>query len=158
MAQKEQEIFELGGKWYRAVGTRTLQHDHFLAGATRQAGSERWMLRPGESHESLGARILGDIMASGKAFDMLGGLLIPVDTEKWTPGVAKETAVHLAGLTDPDEKQLANSALLGLVLEFFVNGLAYWMTSETSSTEEGSEPGPIGATTTSASGRESSGR
>lgn len=152
----EHETIKLGGREYKRVGISTLEHDHYLAGHARQAGSEQWTLRSGESHEAFAARILSDLMASGKAFPLLGGLLMPADRKApWTVGIAGETARHMAGLTDPEEKRIANTELLSLVLDFFVNGLAYWMTSGKSSPEEvsGSATDPAAA---SGSGGQSS--
>lgn len=147
----ELETIKLGAKWYKRVGISTLEHDHWVAGHARQAGSEEWMLRPGESHDAFGARILADLMASGKAFLILGGLLMPSDAERWTREGAFRTAAELALVTDPDEKRIANMELLTLVLDFFVRGLAYWMTSETSSDAEG-KPAKTEAAASSASG------
>lgn len=147
----EQETIQLGKRWYKRVGVSTLEHDHWLAGHARQAGSDGWAIRPGESHEAFGSRILGDLMANEKAFLLLGGLLMPSDEEVWTKDLARATAAEMARLTDPDEKRIANTELLSLVLDFFVNGLAYWMISETSSEAEGA-PAKIEAAASSASG------
>lgn len=150
--KEQQETYKLGGKWYRAISVpRTLEHDHFLAGHTRQAGAADWALREGESHEAFGARILGDMMASGRSFLILGGLLIPCDVEEWTAEVAAKTAHDLSRLTDPEEKKVANAALLGVVLDFFVSGLASWMISGTSSEAVG-ESGANGEAASSESG------
>lgn len=149
------ETIQLGGRWYKRVGVSTLEHDHWLAGHLRHAGSGEWMLRPGESHEDFGGRILGDLMASGKAFPVLGGLLMPSDEEKWTREMAQRTADEMAGLTNPEEKRTANLELLSCVMEFFVSGLAYWLTSEGSS-EKVDGSGKSGTTTAgSASGEKS---
>lgn len=150
----ESETISLGGVFYKRVGASTLEHDHWLAGHARQAGSEGWTLRPGESHEDFGARILADLMASGKAFLLLGGLLMPSDQQVWSREMAFKTAAHLASITDPEEKRIANTELLSLVLDFFVNGLAYWMTSETSSGAD--EPAKSAGAGSSASGQASS--
>jgi hypothetical protein len=119
-----------------------LEHDHWIAGLTRQAGAEGWRLRPGEGHEEFGARILGDLMASGKAFPILGGLLMPVACERWTREIGMATAEHLKTISDPEEKKAANSELLTVVMEFFVAGLASWMSSGSSSTEVTGGPAP----------------
>jgi len=148
------ETISLGGLFYKRVGASTLEHDHWLAGHTRQSGSENWKLRKGESHDELGARILSDLMA-GRGFLILGGLLMPSDQAVWSIEMARRTAQHLAGLTDPEEKRIANTELLSLVFEFFVNGLACWMTSETSS-EATDEPAGTGRAGSSGSGAESS--
>jgi hypothetical protein len=146
----------LGGRTYRTVEDRTtLEQDHWIAGATRNAGSGDWKLRPGESAEAFGSRILSDLMASGKAFLILGGLLLPEDEKVWTPEIGYRTAAEVAALTDPEEKRRANAQLLSVVIGFFVSGLGSWMISGTSS-EEG-EPGKQTTEIDSESGGRSSG-
>lgn len=119
----------LGGRAFRSIGESTIQHDYTFMGMVREAGLDRPTLEPGETPQDFAARLLGEILSSGRAFDLLGVLLIPEGMEDtdWTPELGEETAAHLAHLTEPDDKAKVNGLVLSTLIDFFQTGLASYL-------------------------------
>ena len=130
MAAKHQ----LGGRGFDPIGESTVEHDLHFLGLIRRAGLDDLKLEPGEVPAEFAMRILGSLLQSGSACDMLGCLLIPegATSEAWTPQMAEETTRHIAGLTDPGDKQKVHALVVSVLIDFFESGLASWVNSESS--------------------------
>lgn len=153
------EHISLGGKEFEQIGNSTAEHDDWLAGALSRAG-----LRPlpkiGEHEQPLdyAERMLVHLQQTGERFRVLGALLIPVglDSMKWTPKLGLETAEHCRKLGAPADKKKLDNLTLQLLFDFFVEGVASWMSSKSSSETTGGGPGRDQRKTGSASGTPSS--
>ena len=126
----------LGGRPFAAIGESTMEHDVVYCGALARAGLQPVPgIEEGEDPQDYCDRITGLVMGSGELFNLLGAMLIPAETtsEKWTPTIAAETAEHLKGLTDPEEKLKVRAQIASLIFDFFRVGIASSLTSLTSS-------------------------
>jgi len=125
----------LGGRTFEVIGESTVEHDFTFMGIARKVGLDRPALLDNESVEEFAVRLLGDLLASGLALDLLGCLLIPegIRSEDWTPEIGQETANFLGRLSSPAEKDKVRSLTLAALVDFFESGLAFSIASETSS-------------------------
>jgi hypothetical protein len=136
---------EIGGQKWRAVKRSTIEHDFWLMKHIREAGLNAVHLRPGEKPEDFAVRLLHEVIGSGKAFTLLGGMLLPdgVPDEHWTPERAEQTAAFMRGLAADEDKAAVKSAIISLLTGFFEAGLASSDTSDTASVSQpASEPQP----------------
>src|SRR6266568_3512535 len=80
---------------------------------------------PGETAEQFAERLLFMVIDSGKVFQLLGCMLLPlgVPDEKWTPEEAERTADFLRVLRDPQDKSDVQSLVVSLLVGFFSEGL-----------------------------------
>lgn len=119
------ETTKLNGRVYRAIKTSTIEHDFYMIDRIRAAGLDRVTLAEGENAEQLAMRLLEMTIGTGKAFEILGGLLIPVDVQDidWTPAIAEETAENIKRTTDDAEKAEIRQQLVALLISFFNAGL-----------------------------------
>jgi hypothetical protein len=126
---------ELGGRSFVAVLETTAEHDFLTMGHIRATGLSEAAQRPDESPEDFAVRLVGDLAASGRAFDILGSLLVPEGTESlaWTPKMGAETAAFMRGLTDQRSKNQLYTLTAQLMLAFFQDGLLSFKTSKPSS-------------------------
>lgn len=118
------ERYVLGGHAYNPVGVFTAEHDAYMMGRVRRAGLDQLVMESGEDTEVFARRFFGEMMASGEAFNLLGGLLVP-EGAKWTPEVARETATLCAGLTEDEDKAQLWEMFATLVVRFFAKGREY---------------------------------
>lgn len=144
----------LGGRAFRKIGIATLEHDFRLIGLLREIGLYEPYRLQSESPAEYGTRLLQDLIASGRAFDVLGHLLIPAEVppENWTPEIARETAGFIGALTRPEDKEEIQALTLGFLLGFFEHGLSSWRLSTTSSESCRSESPTATPATAMASG------
>lgn len=128
---KPAQRHELGGRVFTVIGESTIEHDFHFMGLVKAAGLDRPTLRIDESPGDFAVRILGELLGSGHACEMLGCLLIPegIRSEDWTPKIAAETATFIGRLADPSEKQKVRALVLSLLIDFFERGLASWRAS-----------------------------
>ena len=127
----EQKIYNLGNKAFKALKQSTIEHDFWLMDTIRAAGLEQVTLRPGEEAETFATRLLHDVIASGRVFDLLGGVLVPADSNDldWTPEAALQTAAFMRKLSEPTDKILLQSLVVELLIGFFQDGLVALMLS-----------------------------
>jgi hypothetical protein len=137
------DYLEIGGQKWRAVKRSTIEHDFWMMKHIREAGLDAVRLRPGEKPEEFAVRLLHEVIASGKAFTLLGGMLLPdvVPDEHWTPERAEQTAAFLRGLAADEDKAAVKSAIISLLTGFLEAGLRSYADSATASTA-GSQPNP----------------
>ncbi|OGS01542.1 MAG: hypothetical protein A2V88_02640 [Elusimicrobia bacterium RBG_16_66_12] len=126
----------LGGVAYVPVGVATIAHDVWLMGKVHAAGLHDVVVREGEDSDSWAKRFVFEMMASGAALEVLGGIVVPeaVGPAGWTPGVATATALHLGSLAGEEDKEAVFGILLTTVLAFFESGLTSFSRSMRSST------------------------
>lgn len=134
----------LGGRRFSVIGESTVEHDLTFMGLLRKAGLDMPTLREGELPKDFATRLLGDLLGSGKACELLGCLLIPegVESEDWTPELGQETAEHIGHLTSAADKQKVNQLILSALVDFFESGLASLAATRASSYAEGAKAGP----------------
>lgn len=131
----------LGGRAFAPMAAHTVKHDAWMMGHVRRAELDEVVVRAGESAEEFGRRFLGEVMASGKACLLLGGLMVPEEVGQagWTPEVAEETARHVEGLTAAEDKAAVWSLVASMLIAFFESGLASLYRSAASSSEGGED-------------------
>jgi hypothetical protein len=137
------DYLEVGGQKWRAVKRSTIEHDFWLMRHIREAGLDAVRLRPGERPEEFAVRLLHEVIGSGKAFALLGGMLLPdgVPDEHWSPERAQQTAAFMRGLAADEDKAAVKSAIISLLTGFLEAGLRSYAGSVTASTA-GSQPQP----------------
>jgi hypothetical protein len=137
------DYLEIGGQKWRAVKRSTIEHDFWLMKHIREAGLDAVRLKPTERPEEFAVRLLHEVIGSGKAFTLLGGMLLPdgVHDEHWTPERAEQTAAFMRGLAADADKAAVKSAIISLLTGFFEAGLRFYADSATASTA-GSQPQP----------------
>lgn len=128
----------LGGQAFTVIGESTIEHDYTFFGICQAAGISSPKLEPGETPGDFAVRLLGDILGSGRALDLLGCILIPEGTssEEWTKELCQETASFLGGLTSAADKKAINNLTLSALIDFFESGLASSIASLRSSMSE----------------------
>jgi len=137
------EHIEIGGQKWRAAKRSTIEHDFWLMKHIREAGLDNVRIRPGEKPEDFAVRLLHEVIGSGKAFKLLGGMLLPesIPDEQWSPERAEQTAALMRGLAADEDKAAVKSAIIGLLTGFLEAGLRSYADSGTASTA-GSQPQP----------------
>jgi len=126
---------EIGGRSFEPVTETTALHDFWVMKQVRATGLALAAQRPDESYEDFAVRLCGEIAESGKAFLLIGALLVPEGREplEWTPEMAEETARFLEGMTSLKDKNQIFTLTAQLMLGFFGSGLLSFETSKPSS-------------------------
>lgn len=139
---KQSTSFELGGRRWRIIASGRLKREVWLDRLLLEAKLRDVELQPGESGEQFVSRLLDACILSGKAFELLGGLLLPqeIPDEAWTPARAAETAAFLENLQGEREKAAFRAMLVTALLGFFVGGLGSAGRSATASHRREREP------------------
>jgi hypothetical protein len=133
----------LGGRDFEPMTVTTIEHDFWLMSRIRAAGLDAIEKGAEESPEEFVARIMHQVIDSGSAFEVLGGMLIPAQLppQEWTPAIADETAKFIRELTDPIDKTKVQSQMIAILIGFFANGLTSLTTSRKSSGQMERRPG-----------------
>jgi hypothetical protein len=141
-AAKKLETIKLGGRDFAPVLTSTIEHDYWLMSKIRAAGLDQVTKREEESADAFVSRLLSEVIDSGSAFDLLGGLLLPMPLppEGWTPECAIETAAFIKRLSLPVDKAIVQSQMISLLIGFFENGLSSLTISPSSSADMEKRP------------------
>jgi hypothetical protein len=128
----------IGGRAFKGAKDSTMEHDVFVQGMIARAGLDRIEMLPGETPDEFALRIFRKAAVDSDVFLLLGGLLFPADLEpaKWNPNVAAETAEFLRKLTGEDDKKIVQGQIVGAIMGFFQQGLAYGVISPSSSRPE----------------------
>lgn len=129
-----QQVYEIGGRKFHAMLVTTVEHDFWLMKHIHEAGLDDVRIANDEKPDAFAVRLLHEVVFSGKAFNLLGGTLIPSNMrdEDWTPQVGEQTAEFFRTLTTADDKQRIQSAVVQLLISFFIQGLSYSNPSRTS--------------------------
>lgn len=141
------QTFTLGGRVFRAVVEHTVAHDVYFMGRVRLARLDSLDLEDGEPPEAYAHRLLGSLMASDKALEIIGALIVPekLSDLDWSPEVAAETAAHVGRIHDPTEKAAVQTVLLSVLIPFLQRGLGSLMTTRASSDAPSSSAAPSGS-------------
>ncbi len=133
---------EIGGRKWREISRSTMENDVWLWKHIRDGGIDQVRLQPGEKPEDYAVRLLHEVIASGKVFLLLGGLLLPdgVPDEHWAPERGEETAAFMRKLQDQTDKDAIRHLLINLLTAFFEGGLRSYVNSLTASKAEEGEP------------------
>jgi hypothetical protein len=127
----------MGGRTFRPIGESTVEHDFRFMALLRDLGLDDPHRLSSETPAQFAVRLLNDLMASGRALEALGYLLIPegVESEDWTVAVGQETAAFLGQLSKPGDKAQVRALTLSFLIDFFERGLGSWALSPSSSEE-----------------------
>lgn len=127
--------YRIAGRLFRAVERSTLAHDFYVMKQIRRAGLDQCAPRPSESAQDYALRLLYAVVESGVPFELLGGLLVPegVPDEQWSEEHAEATAAVLRQVTDAADKAEVQKLMIGLLTDFFREGLRFWNPSATAS-------------------------
>lgn len=117
----------IGETLYRMVERSTLANDFHVMKHLRAAGLADCSPGQGEAAEDYALRLLYTVVENGAPFELLGGLLLPegIPDEQWTAELAAATAGALRRITDPADKAEVQKLLIGLLTDFFREGLRY---------------------------------
>lgn len=115
----------LGGRLFREPAKSTIAHDAWVMDQVRATGLERLQRRPDEAWEDFGIRLTETVLSSGRALDLLAGLLVPAECDdlQWTPAMAREVAAFLGNLSEPADKETVHVLIGRLVAGFFAEGV-----------------------------------
>jgi hypothetical protein len=140
----EMQSYNVGGREFRALQTSTLEHDFWTMRHLREAGLDQLRRNPDETAEDFAVRLLHEIIASGKAFLLVGAFLIPANMQDadWTPEVGASSAAFFGSLTGTRDKQIIQAIVVTLLTSFFQLGLSYSNNSRTS-LKRGAQAQPI---------------
>ena len=118
------EIITIGGRRWREVVSNTIEHDFWVLQQTQEAGIGLYT-KKGEDPGEFAARLLREVIASGKAFLLVGAFLIPAELtdQDWSPALAQQTGEFMRKLEGADDKQIIQGAIISLLLGFFEAGL-----------------------------------
>lgn len=144
------ETLSLGGRDFERIQDGPVRQDLFVLQHARHAGLVDAEAAKGEEPDAFAARLLGQVLGSGRAMLLLGGLLIPKGKKatEWTEEMAFETAGHLGGITGADAKAAVYQELASALLGFFLRGLGSWIASRRSSGNAGESDSPATTTAT----------
>lgn len=144
----------IGGVVYRELTETTMEQDDAILRIVRAANVEELQMEDGEKADDFVARILSELISSGKAFGLLGCFLVP-EGKEWSRALAAETAETFRRVTAGEDKAELRSALVPLLMTFFVTGLASVVISRRYSNQLRGivgQPQQIAAPSTSATG------
>ena len=148
----------IAGRKFKPVVDSTIEHDVWTVELIKKCGLDVIEMQPGESPAEFAQRVFLQASKDLIVFDLLGGLLMPIDTkpENWTPEIAHETGRHFATVCEPEEKKAIRALIAEALMGFFAKGLSSTRISPRSSIAETPEPEPInqpGEASTSDSGQ-----
>lgn len=147
-------IIGLGGVDFKVVDfdLRTVLIDHYLMRKLRETGADKVMPMDGENEQAYLIRMQSALLDSGKAQDLLAGILIPPETSaaEWTPQGAAKIAKFIGGLNTQDDREKVIQLSLEIVFGFFVQGLTWLKRSRASFEEASRVPSQSGNAQTSA--------
>lgn len=128
------EKYTIGGRTFLSVTESTVEHDLYFHALAGRAGL-RFEKHEHESAGDFAARVLEEVVQSGKALELLGCLMVPeeVGVEGWNPDEARKTAAFIGQLRGEEDKALVRALILSLLMDFFRCGLASIWTSPRSS-------------------------
>jgi hypothetical protein len=118
------DTFTLGGRLFTIVEGTSVEHDEFMEARLHPAGLHNVTMEIGEDPESFWRRMMMRSAETGVRRELLGGLIMPADAEKWTPQIAIETAAFLGQLTDEDDKRRYRIVLVTTLFRFFEGGIS----------------------------------
>lgn len=121
----------IGGRKFCQLQNSTFEHDIWMTRKVREAGLAQAFISEDETTDQFAERLTLEVLGSGAALELLGGLFVPDGTvpEAWTPDMARETASFFGRVSDPESKAALRSQIASMLIYFFVNGVASLKTS-----------------------------
>lgn len=132
------ETFTLGGRSFvrfTRAEDMTAEQEDFITAHIRPSGLYEATIAVDEDAEGFLRRLLLQVSESGKTFEVLSALLMPVDTSEWpgastafardlaegdwTPAVGLEVAKFIRRLKAEEDKDQIRQLLSALVMDFF---------------------------------------
>lgn len=116
----------IAGRTFVSLQNSTFEHDIWMTRKIRESGLANAFISEGEASDEFAERLTTEVISSGVALELLGGLFVPqgTDPEDWTPELGKETAAFFGRVTDAPSKALLRGQIASMLVYFFVNGLA----------------------------------
>ncbi|HET7552197.1 MAG TPA: hypothetical protein VFK04_12975 [Gemmatimonadaceae bacterium] len=132
------DVILLGGRRWRPAQETTARHDDWVMLQVIEADLETLsQTAPGAD---AAREILIRAIRSGKTYLLLAGMLVE-EGRAWTPESATANAEFFANLTSMEDKQTLRAALVHrAILPFFLRGVAFSRTSQSSSPGDASRP------------------
>ncbi|SRR6266705_1376587 len=118
-------IITLAGRDFRPIKHSTINHENWMMVRIRAAGLVSMKLADGEDTEAFIRRLASSVWESGKAVEIMSGLLIPAEIEdvKWTPEMAPRMADFIGNLFEDDDKAKVRQAIGEFLYLFFIIAL-----------------------------------
>jgi hypothetical protein len=122
------KLIKLGGKEFSVVNydAITALNEHYIMKLMRATGLDVVLpLSQGETDEQYMLRVHAAVVDTLKLHELLAGYLLPLGKTEtdWTLALAKETARHIANLTNPDDRAEVHRLGLLVTFDFFRAGL-----------------------------------
>lgn len=116
----------IAGLQLKQIEDATLAHDIWVMQQIKACGLDNLQMDLGETPEAFAQRILMQTATNGDIFQLLGGLLIPVDVKPcdWSPNLAAETGLFLSRVTSPNDKLAVRGQIAAALAGFFTHGIA----------------------------------
>lgn len=127
-------VHEINGRKFYPVQITTIEHDFWIIRQVREGKLDNLKQGAGEPDEDFAVRAYEDVLASGKAFLLLGALLIEAGErdEDWSPAMAEANADFFRTLTAPADKAKMPHLIVTTFFPFFRAGLRSSKLSRTS--------------------------
>lgn len=137
----------LGGRQFKVIDfdRRTVLQDHYLQKHLRLIGADKVFPMDGEDNAAYLVRLQVHILDSGRAPDLIGGYLLPIDKTEtdFTPRMADEIAAHISKCHEQVDRETVIDLASQVAFGFFRQGLEQWRRSLVSllSTSPNGNPG-----------------
>lgn len=113
----------VGGREFMAVGSTTLRHDLATQRELHRAGLEGMQMTDDEGPQQFALRLVRAACVNGDLPALLGCLLMPRGSVRWSPQIAADTAEFLGELEDPDDKKQVQAAISSVLFSFMAAGM-----------------------------------
>lgn len=133
------EQFSLGGHVYEMVHDTSFEQDLWVMGHIHDARLYDVDAEAGMTATAIA--LITKAYRSGHLFAILAGLLVEENT-RWSPEQAAIIADRFRRLTDPKEKMVLQSSLVGVLERFFVSAVSSLKSSGTSSADARADATP----------------
>jgi hypothetical protein len=147
-SNEKDKIIELGGRKFRAIENSTIEHDLTVMQLLGEVGLDSATQQEGESYDDFAVRVLSLVIASGKAFELIGTFLIKAEEadEDWTPESGRNIGRFVSKLCAQEDKLQIRQLVVTLLVGFSQAGLLSYAVSPASSTEDTVAARPIART------------
>ena len=114
------DTITIAGRHFKGASGTTAECDIWNQGLIAKSGLDKLHMMEGESADSFALRVLRTISAGTDIFLLLGGMLLPAESEAcdWSPAMAEETAHFLRKCTKPEDKQAINAQITAAIIGF----------------------------------------
>ena len=122
---QNKNIITLAGRDFRLIKHSTINHENWVMTRVRAAGLVSMKLANGENEEDFIRRLASQVWESGKAVEIMAGLLVPdaLEDVQWTPQLAADMEKFIGNLFEEDDKAKVRQAIGEFLYLFFVIAL-----------------------------------